>query len=84
MSNQYRRALPDAFLNHPMRLFMRQPPKPEWLDEAPAKGSPFFAYNALPFLIQSAIGIAAYAFLKWIGLGDLGRYLAKSLIDSLS
>jgi hypothetical protein len=66
---------------------MRQPPRPEWLDEPSMKGAPVFGYNAVPWITQfvffMVLGFAVYTFFKWIGVGDLGEYLMKSLIDSL-
>lgn len=44
---------------------MRQPPKPEWLDESPRPGAPFFSYNALMFVFQLALGIGFWYFFSW-------------------
>lgn len=63
---------------------MRQPPKPDWLDNSSRKREPFFGYNAIPFAIQFVAGILLFAFFKWIGVGELGGAAVKFLIDSLS
>jgi hypothetical protein len=52
----------DIRLREAMRFFMRQPPRPDWLDVPPTPGAPFFGYNALPWAIQLLLAL----FIGWL------------------